>query len=121
LERPVENEELWRKADKEAEEVEDKLDALEAEKSDLVKALGEEFAKLAPLEQDIWLAFANANAADFDLDSSKLGREMGEKHNGGVPYTGVNIRVLKHRARTKLQDAMKARGFDLKSLGYGND
>lgn len=100
-------------------EIEDRLDRLEAEKSPLLKAFGEEFAKLSPIEQDIWQAFADAG--DFELEASQLGIEMGEKYNGGVPYTGVNIRQYKHRAKQKLLLAMKAHGFDLKRLGYTND
>jgi len=100
-------------------EVEDQLDRLESEKSALIKAFGEEFAKLSPIERDIWQAFADAG--DFELDASQLGIEMGEKYKGGVSYTGVNIRQYKHRAKQKLVGAMKARGFDLKSLGYTNE
>jgi DNA-directed RNA polymerase specialized sigma24 family protein len=119
LERPVGDKDLWLRADRESEELEVRLDILEADKPELVKALVEEFGKLSALEQDVWQAFADADGVE--LDSSQLGIEMGEKHNGGVPYTGVNIRVIKHRARAKLVTAMKARSFDLKKLGYGDE
>lgn len=115
LERRVDDSELWRQADRASQDLEDRLDLIEGKGSALVAAFAQEFGKLSSLEQEIWQAYADAG--DFELDSATLGIEMGQRHNSGVPYTGVNIRVMKHRAKAKLERAMETRGFDLKQVG----
>lgn len=102
-----------------SDKIEDDLDRLESERSPLIKTLAAEFAKLSPLEQDVWTAFAEAG--DYELNAAQMGIELGKKYQGGVPYTSVNIRQIKFRAKQKLTAAMKTRGFDLKKLGYSND
>lgn len=92
------------------------LDRIETSNSPLLKALGEEFHRLDPMERDIWQTFADADG--YEVDASQLGIEMGEKYKGGVAIPGGTIRVIKHRAKDKLVRGMAARGFDLKKMGY---
>lgn len=85
----------------------------------LHSALAGVFADLPALQREIWQTYADAGG--FEVDASALGRELGRKHNNGVPYPGGTIRGYKSRAKETIVREMKKNGFDLKALGYIHD
>jgi DNA-directed RNA polymerase specialized sigma24 family protein len=79
------------------------------------------FESLPALQQDILRAYADAEASEFELDAGDLGKELGIKHQDGVPIPAVTIRVYKLRAKAAIEKKLARAGHDLKAKGYTDD
>lgn len=93
------------------------LDELERQHPKICEDLNQVVQQLSNIQQDVIWAYAFAG--DFELDAAHLGRELGNKHNNGVPIPAGTIRQYKKRAKDKITNEMKKRGYDLGILGVG--
>ena len=83
--------------------------------SKISKAARKALDTLSDLERDIIKAYGLAG--DTEIDSSKLGIELGLKHGDGAAIPGGTIRVTKHRAKAKIATEMRKLGFELTQTG----
>tara|TARA_R110002072_G_scaffold303108_2_gene493887 strand:- start:63675 stop:64316 length:642 start_codon:yes stop_codon:yes gene_type:complete len=93
--------------------IEEKLDEIESEFPELLEALKKILDRLKPVHREIWLTFA---LACTEIDAGELGKQLGEKHNQGVPIPAGTVRVNKSRTSKIVRDELKKLGFDLNYL-----
>lgn len=91
------------------------LDDVERQHGAMLEALRKVVNALEPLLRDILESYANAG--DYEVNAGELGRELGLRHNDGVPYPAGTIRVYKSRAKKKIDLEMRKLGFTLSSAG----
>ncbi len=87
--------------------------------SPIQKALAACFRALPELQRDILQAYGDAGP--YQLDASRLGKELGNYYKGGVPIPAGTIRTYRSRAWDNLESCMRKKNFDLEKLGYFND
>jgi len=83
------------------------------------RALAECFGALSDLQKDILQRFADARG--YEIDAATVGKDLGDKHKGGVPIPGGTIRTNRSRAWESLDACMKKKNFDLGTLGYTDE
>ena len=94
-------------------------DETEEPQSPLQTALKDCFDSLSELQQDILRAYSESG--DYPLEAATLGKELGEKHKGGVPIPAGTIRTNKSRAWDSIEKCMKRKNYDLAAMGYSDD
>lgn len=82
----------------------------------LGKAIRRAVESLPEIQQEILWAYADAG--DYPLDAAVLGRELGDKHQNGVPIPAGTIRVYKSRAKETLTKQLLRDGYDLNKMGF---
>jgi len=114
LERPTDTDWLGN-VEQPSDNIDETLNAVEGNQKGICKALGDSLAVLPSVERAVIEAYALADGVK--VDAGMLGVELGRRHSGGVPIPAGTIRQHKRRAKKKIIDEMRKRGYELDNAG----